>query len=222
MLSMEEEEGGIRILPIVLGVLGVAALAGILYLKAGKQQMVPAPTSFVKYSAADKSFACQAPAEWQSAGMASHGVAGGALFKKGPAKIDITADLAGSLMGDVATSQNAAAAGLAEVAPGLAAALSKPPVEKVHEADKARMAAKYKEYEEGQMKPFRSAAGEARYSEWTANGGFGKGKLHGYRVTILGSERRIAIICEAPEGSWQNLKPAFEKVIGSMSPGTGG
>src|ERR671916_426545 len=102
---MSEEQGAPKVgLLIGLGVLAVAALAAIFFLKASKPEPVAAPTQFSAYTAPDKSFVCQAPQGWDRVESAGGGITAGAVFKRGPAKIDITGSLGMSLMGDIAAS----------------------------------------------------------------------------------------------------------------------
>ena len=76
-------------------------------------------------------------------------------------------------------------------------------------------------YEETEMRAFTSPLGEARVSEFTGErSGFpAPVKMHGYRTTILNNERRVTVLCECPESDWSRLKPAFDRVIGSLGPG---
>ncbi len=218
-----DEESGSPIKGIIIVVVGLALVVAVMafLLQASKPGLVQAPKSLSWYTAVDKSFVCGSPVGWESSGAASHGVAASAAFKKGAAVIDVGSDLVGSLMGDVAASSNAMASSLAGMAPGAPEVKQRPPVEKVHIADRKRFDKLYKEYDEGRMTAFQSRVGEARCSEFTADGGFGVGKLHGFRVTILGGERRITVVCRCPEANWEILKPTFQRVIASMNPGTG-
>jgi hypothetical protein len=56
---------------------------------------------------------------------------------------------------------------------------------------------------------------------YTAAGGFLKSPLHGYRATILGGERRISFEARCRDSDWPALKPAFERVLTSLAPGSG-
>lgn len=210
------------------GVASAALLVAIFFLKASKPEIVPAPTRFAAYSAADKSFVCESPDGWAKQGSAAHGIMSGALFKNGPASINITSDLMGSLMGDMAAAGSGIAgsvpAGMENLVPGMEQALKearKPPVEKVHEMGKKRIAGEFKTYEEQPAKPFPSKIGDARYSEFTADGGWRVGKVRGYRVTMLGGERSVTVICQCPEENWPTLQKSFARVIGSIAPGRG-
>ena len=211
---------------VVLGVLGGGLL---FFLKA--PDPVPTPKSFTTYTASDKSFVCQAPAGWETISASAGGVEGGALFKKGDAKIDITADLAGSLMGDIAASADRMAGGTETAGggislPGVPGAdlgkARKPPVEKLHDSSKKSVAKKFGNYDEKPTQTVRTQLGEGRFSEFTAGGtGLFDPKLHGYRVTFLPTERRITIIAVCRETDWAALKPAFETTIQSLTPGGG-
>ncbi len=207
-----------------LSIAFIGALVAIFFLKASKPESVPAPSAYAPFTAPDKSFACLAPKDWETQSASAHAVMGGALFKSGPAKIDITSDLMGSLMGDIVTASNAQAESLAGMMPGgqLPAGMkTRPPVEQLHTAGKQALASRYGNYTEQTARPLRCSLGDARYSEWTADGGFMAGKQHGYRVTILGGERRITVVSYCPESNWPTLKPAFEKVIASLQSGGG-
>ena len=125
------------------------------------------------------------------------------------AAINVTADLVGSLLGDIARSF------------GQAAGISQErlsPVAQLHEMAKAEMAESYGSYEEQPATKISTGFGETYRTEFTGSGSFG-GKVHGYRATALARDRRILCVCTCPESDWQTLKPAFEKVIASLAAG---
>ncbi|HEX5323475.1 MAG TPA: hypothetical protein VFW40_06795 [Capsulimonadaceae bacterium] len=196
-------------LGVGLAVLFIAVLVVIFIYRAQKPEPIPAPASYAKYTAMDNSFTCDQPQGWVTQSGASGGINSGVLFQRNSAKIDITTDLAGSLMGDITKAQNAQ---LGDMAPGMTGDL-KSPVEKLHEQGAAGMKEKLSNYQELPYKKFDSGTGEACSSEYTGNGGLLVGKVHGYRVTMLSSERRVTIICQCPESSWEALKPTFRRVI---------
>jgi hypothetical protein len=178
-------------------------------------ERVAAPAKYTKYEASDRAFSCSAPEGWESVSSASQGTRSGALFRKGGALIDVDADLQGSLMGDIARATGNIGAGLV---PGMEGK-RKPPVETVHEMKEKEVAESMSHYQEQPAKPFRSSAGEARVSEFTAGGGMFAEKVHGYRVTILGGERAITVIAKCPEADWPALQGVFGKVINSIKAG---
>ncbi len=196
----------------------IAAVVLGLILKAARPAIVSVPTAYTTFNASDGAFSIQQPVGWDSSGSASGAIDSGALFKSGAAKIDVTADLAGSLMGDMAQAQNNQMENLGSAA-GVNLPPPPPPVEKVHMMGKQAMEDKYKDYNEGDMKPFVTKIGAGRVSEFTADGGMFLGKLHGYRATVLSNERRITIITLCPEANWAALQPAFQQIILSIDRG---
>jgi hypothetical protein len=204
-------------------------LGGVLFIAtASRPQPVAAPTSFTKFSAKDGSFACDYPSGWQETSGESHGVESAAVFAKGGAFIEVSSDLTGSLMGDISKSVGGVGADLPNLpgGPDLKVA-AKPPVEAVHGTG-VKPAKRVMEnhgigsYEEASAQPFQSRIGDARFSEVTADGGPFTGKVHGFRATMLGTDRAVRVLCWSPESDWEKLRPAFQRVINSIGPGTGG
>src|SRR5687768_3971946 len=116
----EEKKGPAPWMIIVGGIVFVAAMGAIGAMVMRPPAPVPAPTAFTAYTSTDKVFGCQAPQGWETKSSGSGGMNSGALFKKGDAKIDITADLAGSLMGDIAASTDRMAGGVDTAGGGMA------------------------------------------------------------------------------------------------------
>jgi hypothetical protein len=225
---MYEDESGSRT-PILigLGVLFVGALVGAYFLFARKPEVMKAPTGYTPYVSADKTFACDSPNGWQRRESAGGGIMSGVVFTQGKAKIDINSDLQGSLMGDIARSSNSQIDGISGMLPpGMTAntPAPRPPVEKLHMSTTNGLKNKFTDFKEGQMHEVPNMPlGDARVSEWTGDAGFmAGGKIHGYRMTILNNDRRTVVISYCPESSWAALKPAFQKVAGSLKPGGGG
>jgi hypothetical protein len=227
----EERKGPAPWMIIVGGIVFVAAMGGVGALLMRPPAPVTAPKAFTAYTASDKAFACQAPQGWETVSSGSGGMNSGALFKNGDAKIDITADLAGSLVGDIAAASDRAAGGVDSAGGGISlpgvpgmevGKARKPPVEKLHDAGKKSLAEKYGNYEEQPMKSVQTSLAEGRFSEFTGGGGnpFSP-KVHGYRVTMLPSDRRVTVIAVCRETDWNTLKPAFETTITSLAPGGG-
>lgn len=228
--SLNERSQRLLWIFVPLGTLATLFILVASFLTMSPKEVVAAPKGFQPYVASDRSFTCDAPQGWETVSVDSHAVMGGVLFKKGPAKIDITSDLAGSLMGDIAISADRQAEnmeGMLKEMPGAAALMPntprKPPVEKLHEAEKKGMEKLYPGYEEQPMKVLQvpSGMGDARYSEFSVPGSLLSPAQHGYRVTILPTERRLTVLCLCPEKNWPELKPAFERVITSLKPGGG-
>jgi hypothetical protein len=212
------------------GVVLTLILFVLFFTVASRPDTIAAPQAFKPYVAPDDSFACLSPTGWERKESASMGIQGQVIFRKGDAKIDIASDLQGSLMGDMARATDAQTQALMEqmeqLSPELRAQLnvstpqaSLPPVEQVHLQSRQSLAMRFDEYDEMPMQAYRSPLGEARVSEWTARkeGFLSGGKFHGYRVTILGNERRVTYTCQCPEESWKTLKPSFGRVLASLA-----
>jgi hypothetical protein len=174
---------------------------------AGCGGSVPAPKSFVAYNSPDGRFACDYPKGWEATGSGDKTDApySWAKFTKGNAEIKVDADFAGSLFGDIAKASGAMMGGDAEA-----------PTAKVHPLGMRHMKEEYNNYQEREPKAFQSkGVGEGRRSVFIADGMLGA-KIFGYRATLLSGDRRITVVCSCPATNWQILKPAFERVIGSL------
>ena len=184
-----------------------------------------APTAFTSYEAPDKSFVCQAPDGWKKSESAAAGIMSGVTMTSGTAKVSIASDLGGSLSADMTRASNAQmdnTTGL--LPPEMQAQMPKPvpPVEKQHKGNKRIVSSKYKDYQENAMQTLTAPIGEARISEFNAEAGmFAGGKVRGYRVTALSGDREVTAYCVCPESDWPTLKPAFEKILTSIGPGSG-
>jgi hypothetical protein len=163
------------------------------------------PTSYTRTESADKQFQCEYPTGWQETKTGGKGTLSHCIFESGGARIDIAADLFGSLM---------AGPSLTRDDPNV-----EPPVARIHELGKDKFAEGFSNYVEQPGRPVQTIIGEGRISDFTATGSMGR-KLQGYRATVLSRDRRITAMCSCPSSDWESLKPAFEKVIGSLAPGT--
>ena len=93
------------------------------------------------------------------------------------------------------------------------------PVAQVHEMEKEEFAEEIGGCEEQAPLAVKTGLGDARKSEFTTSGTFG-GTIRGYRVTALSLDRRVRVVCQCSESDWENLQPAFDRVIESLGPGT--
>ena len=196
--------------------LAALVLVGLIFVvRALRPVTVAAPTAYRTYTAIDNTFSCDRPVGWT---MHETGATTGAestvTFQQAQVRVRVISDAVGSLMADSMASSNVSV----EAVPGMPPPPPPtPPVEKLHAMDKSQLAADLPGYKEGGMQKLESRVGDARVSEWTADGG----KKHGYRVTMLGSQREMTVICIAPERNWAALKPAFQHMIMSVVPGNG-
>lgn len=201
---------------------------GTYVVMAARPERVTKPASLKPYTAKDKSFACIYPDGWKLRDGAGQSMHSFASFTRGGARIRISTDLSGSLMGDI--SKSPVDLGGIESMPGagdlgkVAKEQNKPPVEKIHTADAGDVESflagqGFEKFEDGAMQAYQGKAGDSRYSEFTADGGMFRGKIRGFRTTSLATERRVRVIAYAPEEDWAMLKPFYQKVIVSVEPG---
>ncbi len=161
----------------------------------------------VSFSPKDGAFKVRHPAGWEpETGSRPDNTYSWARFTKGSAKIQVFADIAGSLMAGGGNQQHEEGSELA-------------PVHRAHELYQKTVAKEYSDYKEGAPVLFKgSGLGEGRAASFTAAGGglFG-GKTRGLRVTLLTNDRRITVLCECPEGDFEKFKPTFLAVCRSVS-----
>ena len=191
------------------GITALISLAVVIAVAGCGSGPVAAPTTFSQYNAKDGTFACEYPDGWEAKGGGKNGPLW-ATFASGAAEIRVNADLAGSLMGDMAG---------VGIAGGDMVSSDLEPVAKVHEIGKQSAAQKYDGYQElGSAAELSVSLGPARRSEFTAATAFGSG-LHGYRATILGHNKRVVVYCVCAESDWQTLQPGFDHVLESFTRG---
>jgi hypothetical protein len=191
---------------IVTGLVVMLTLSTI-----GCSESITAPTSFTKHTSSKGTFQCEFPADWENQGGGQGAAREWAKATKGSAVIRISTDIAGSALADMG--------GAGAFTDSYEESEDLEPVAQVHAFGKLAMEEEYNDYKE-LSKPEKSNCGfpRSRRSEFTANGTFG-GKLHGYRVTALGRDKRIVMICSCSEDDWSTLKPAFDQVIESLQQG---
>jgi predicted DNA-binding WGR domain protein len=162
----------------------------------------------VSFSPKDGAFRLRYPGGWEAeTGSRPDNTYSWARFTKGSAKIQVYADVAGSLMSGPGQAQN------------LPEGSELAPVHNAHELYQKTVAKEYSDFKESAPALFKgSALGEGRVATFTASGGglFGS-KLQGYRVTLLSNDRRITVLCEAPSSEFESLKPTFLAVCRSVS-----
>ena len=197
------------------GVLLVLLIAAVVVLT---PKHTPAPTAYTRYTAADHSFSCLAPSGWTidapaaNAKMSdgSESTVGGVLFHQNSASVDITTDTYAALTSYDLMNNGGDTQSLTGSKAGV-----------LHKQWHKRVAAEHKGYTETQVANFEAPMEDARLAEWTASGnaiGFG-GAQHGYRASLTGGGKTMVVVCSCLESDWPALKPAFQKVLGSLSAG---
>ena len=187
----------------------LAAAIGAALAIAGCTGKAVVPTSYSMYNSKDGSFQIQYPAGWEADGGDRSGYAW-AKFTSGNAVISVDANVVGSLLGDIAKRKMVHGGILPDQE-------ERSPAAVVHEQEKGGF-----EEEEGvtEQEPVIVKTGfpDARKSEFSGSKTFG-GAIRGCRVTALGTDKRIRVVCECPESEWEALKPAFDKAIESVAMG---
>lgn len=208
-----DEGSGKRGLWLGLGI-AVAVVLGIAaFLLAPKHGTVP--TTWTTFTAQDKSFSVAAPGGWETTPsdraqqmMGKDSTTGGVLFRSGSATIDITTDTVATLVAYDVMHNNADPQTLTGSRAGV-----------LHKQWKIATSAIHKGYHETKVMDFEQKMGDARLSEWTANGNvFGLGgRVHGYRASLVGGNTTAVVVCQCLESDWPALKPAFLHVIASVT-----
>ncbi|MBN2578340.1 MAG: hypothetical protein JXB10_05055 [Pirellulales bacterium] len=188
----------------------VLAAAGLVVALGGCNEPAVIPGSYQTYNHPDGTFKIEYPTEWEAKGDGK-GCCAWASFTSGGAEIQVDTSTAGSLVGDIARSRGQMGGGMADPDPQFA------PVAEAHEHGKEGFE-EAEEVVEQESVPIVTGLGDGRKSEYTGSSTFG-GKKHGYRATALARDYQIRVICECPESEWESLKPAFDKVIESLSQG---
>lgn len=158
-----------------------------------------AVTAYEPFEASDKSVTGEAPAGWEKEAGDTGGTLARINFTQGDAKIRIRADAGASFMADAMKGGPV------------------PVIDLMHEKGIKQLEEFVSNPEAMPAQPMTSPIGEARYSEFTADGG----QTHGYRSTAIGPQRVVSVTASCPEKDWETLKPAFSKVIGSVQNGSG-
>jgi hypothetical protein len=187
----------------------LVALAGSTVFLSGCGEPTTMPKSYNTLVAADKSFKIDYPAEWTADSGGKGGYAW-AKFTSGSSEISVNANVVGSLMGDLPKMPHHAVLG---EQPDEETA----PVAVVHEQERETFE-EDEDVKEKKAEVVKTGIQEARRAEFTGERTLGS-SVHGYRVTALTTQRRIRVVCQCPEGEWESLKPAFDKIVESLGLG---
>ncbi len=163
----------------------------------------------VDFSPKDSAFRLRYPQGWEKeTGSRPDNTYSWGSFTTGASKIEVRADIQGSLMSGSDSNRGPQEEG-SETAP----------VHRAHELYKRTISEEFSDYNESKPTVFKGAKlGEGRVSEFTATtGSLFKSKLRGYHVTLLTNDRRVSIICQCPDKEFAEYKPTFLAVCRSLS-----
>lgn len=161
----------------------------------------------VEFSPKDQAFKVKYPPGWEvETGSRPDNTYSWGRFTQGGAKIQVFADVAGSLMAGQSTGDQPRGSEFA-------------PVHRAHELYKKTIADEFSEYHESPPTLFEGAGlGEGRIAGFKASeGGVLGGKVEGYRITLLSNDRRITVLCQSPGRDLAKWKPTFLAVARSVS-----
>ena len=188
---------------------------------------MPVVAPMVVYVSDDKSLSLQYPSNWKLHDYSSHAVAGRVAFDPNAnTHFGVDTSMAGSLMGDIAKSNNDMLSSLPGM-PAAAAAKMKSPLEMLHEASLHAMAKnkrRFSDFLPGATQPMQVGGSEALATEFTFRQGavWGKKEMTGTYVTILTKEREVMLTATCSQDHAKTLKPVFDRMIASLRFGQGG
>jgi hypothetical protein len=164
----------------------------------------------VEFSPKDGAFKVRHPQGWQTdTGSRPDNLYSWASFTHDSAKVEVRADVKGSLL-----SGSDAASG-AQFEPGSEFA----PVHRAHSLYAKNASDDFSDFKESKPEVLKgSALGEGRISQFTAKetGLFGS-KLWGYHATLLTRDRCVTVLCQCHGDEFANLKPTFLAVCRSLA-----
>jgi hypothetical protein len=154
-------------------------------------------TNFSKFSTDENEFGFEYPAGWRLEDYGMKGKREVHIKGVGGASIDVTENMTGSLLGDIAGA----------VQGNQPPSDDRLPVARVHEQRRPEGA------KEEPAVTVDTKFGKARQSTYT------NGSRRGYRVTVLMHQTALDVFCECRESDWNVLRPAFDRMIASLGRG---
>ncbi|MFO1095277.1 MAG: hypothetical protein U0992_18525 [Planctomycetaceae bacterium] len=157
----------------------------------------PEPLTYSEHAHKEGNFKFDYPNGWEVAsGGGTGGVPPWGTFSKDDVSVDIRADLKGASIADIAN------AGANQSTEELPPELS--PVAKVHQFQHdVKYKIEYDDFEETPGGFYDVPFGRGWLSEFTASEGAFGGKIHGYRLTLLGGMHQFNVICKCQEKNWR-------------------
>ncbi len=162
----------------------------------------------VDFSPKDNAFKLRHPKGWEvETSSRPDNTYSSAIFTKDNAKIEVYADIAGSLMSG------------SDVGGNYPEGSELAPVHRAHELYKRTASEEFSDYIESKPALFKdTGTGEGRLSTFTANsGGLFGSKLRGYHATFLSRDRRVSFLCHCPEKEFPKYKATFLAVCRSFT-----
>lgn len=217
-----------RIVYRVIWVSSLVMLCGAVFAFGRVPTSAPTPGPLIDFTTGDKALSIKHPDNWKPGTLELHDVATSIKFE--PAKnfyFKVKADLAGSLMADIAKSTGAQLDSLgSSLGVPSGGEHRKSPLEQMHEMQGEEYAngGDFDSYTEGATKKTTIAGNEAMLTEFTykESGTWGKVGMVGLRGTAISNDRRITVLCYCPASAKNEFWPIFGQMIASVQLGHGG
>ena len=222
----DEADEGRRRLPWIIGgaLLALATLAFFLFRPLGA---AATPMTTKPFMAADQSFSCEIPSNWETTALGAAADQGSALsspgvsLSSGGGKMEVTfSTVRGLVTGQLLFGSDLTPGAMTGQSNALAVA----------KLQRKGVVKRYGDYKETKQPSCPSAmasvivtddkklSADAVLYEFTARGASlcQRGSIHGYRAVVAGGVLIGAVTCSCDESDWERLKPAFVKFIGSI------
>jgi hypothetical protein len=182
---------------------------------------LPVLAPMISYVSEDKSLSFPCPGNWKPHESSSRAVATRVAFDPNVnTHFAVDTSLAGSLMGDIAKSNNAALSALPGMPPEVTDKL-KSPLETLHQASLQGMAhnkTRFPDFLQGKTQPTQIGGVEAFRTEftYTRGGVWGRTKMTGIYVTALTKEREVRVLATCTQELQKTLQPLFDEMLVGM------
>jgi len=174
----------------------------------GSASEVTAPEEYAVFRPIYGDFVCEYPPDWElDFGGGQDGIPSWAQMEKGNVKIRIEDSTAGTPAAGIDRALDT----------GNERQRGEAPVGEVHQFRTERIADTMREYEEADPVPVEHEFGQLILSEFSSSPLFGE-KIVGYHATLLEGYHQYTIVCRCAESQFETLKPAFDRIIDSITP----
>ena len=169
---------------------------------------VEVPKEFAEFASPNGELRCKGPKGWPfKTGGGSGGVSPFLTIEQGSVKIQFRSSAEGAALAMIQNPNNEDTSKLPD---------DEKPVSKIHHEQTRKFIEEKSGYQEhGAPEMIKTANSEGRLSAFTASEGFST--VHGYRVTLIGTNNQWNVICQCPAADWKEFQEVFRKIIASTS-----
>jgi hypothetical protein len=210
-----------RALCRIIWVPSTIVVFAMIFLFARQPLAIPPPAEMADFTTEDKVISLRHPGNWKEHANSIHGNYTEVWFEPvRNSEFNVKADLAGSLMADIAKSTSASGSAILDSMPGGSEIKEKQksPLEGLHEGKAPILAKELAEYAEGATSKTKLGGLEALVTEFTFKkpGLWGNIEMVGKRATAIHSERRISLLYYCPKVIEAQLEPTFAKIAATL------